>query len=594
MKQVYTGLKIFRDISVIGFYFLFFSAMHAGAQNIVPNSGFENYSDLPAGYGEWFKCEDWSNVNGYPAFMYPYASPDYLHNSGTGGTDLPACTFATLDPHEGDAIMGFITFLDYEANFREYLSAAFTSPMIAGNTYQISFWLSNGNSPMDGFGSDHIGMRFSTGPLTQIDHEPIGGIPQIEIPGIVFDNDWVYYEYTYIADDNYDHLTIGNFYNDASTSTGDFYAPGIGGAYYFIDEVSVIANDLFAVTIDTVICYGIDYILPDGEIAATSGTYIDTLVTAAGIDSVITTNLFIAPVYAFTIDASVCEGAVYTLPDGTIATDAGTYLVALLSSYNCDSIFTVHLSVDPFLTSEIAATICEGSTYILPDGTVISSAGVYTTTLISAGGCDSIITTTLNIATPTTTIHDVLLCTGSGYLLPDGTEVFSEGTYTSNLISAAGCDSIIITNLTYTDGFAVLVDTSMLEGQTITLPDGVVVDEAGTYTSNLISSGGCDSIITTNITIVQTIYDVDVPNAFSPNGDGMNDVFHINSNDVIVNSFTVYNRWGQLIYEAQNGIVAWDGRLNGIDQEVGMFIYILKYTSESELRTKSGTITLIR
>jgi gliding motility-associated-like protein len=224
----------------------------------------------------------------------------------------------------------------------------------------------------------------------------------------------------------------------------------------------------------------------------------------------------------------------------------------------------------------------------------VSTAGVYISTLISAGGCDSIITTTLNITSPTTTNEDILLCTGSSYILPDGTEVFSAGTYTSNLFSVAGCDSIIITNLAFTDGFAVTVDTSMLEGQTYTLPDGISVNEAGTYISNLISTGGCDSIVTTHLTIIQTVFDVDVPNAFSPNGDGVNDVFHINSNDVLVNSFTVYNRWGQLIYEAENGIVAWDGRLNGIEQEVGMFIYILKYTTDSDSLIKTGTVTLIR
>lgn len=564
------------------------------AQNIVPNFSFENYSDLPAGYGEWFRCENWDNVNGYPAFMYPYASPDYLHDSGTGGTDLPACTFGTIDPHEGDAIMGFITYLDYEPNFREYISAEFISPMVPGNSYTVSFWLANGDAPMSGFGSDHVGIQFSIGPLTQTDHEPIDGTPQIELPGIIFHHDWAYYEFTFIADAAYTRITIGNFFNDASTDSDDFYAPGIGGAYYFIDEVTVLPDDIYAITIDTSICEGMDYILPDGEITTTGGTYIDTLITATGIDSIITTNLLIAPLYDITINAFVCEGYDYILPDGTVVSVAGTYTFSLLSIYGCDSVITINLSVSPFLTSSATITICDGEDHVLPDGLIVNTTGIYTSVLTATTGCDSIITTTLNVTSPVTITQDILLCTGTTYILPDGIEVTDPGTYTSNLFTVAGCDSTIITNLTYTDGYAVTVDTSILEGQVYVLPDGSPVDEAGTYLSNLVSSGGCDSVVTTIVSIIAPEFNIETPNAFSPNGDGMNDIYHINANNAIINSFTVYNRWGEMIYDAENGIVAWDGKLNGIDQEIGMFIYILKYTVESEFKTKTGTITLIR
>ncbi|MFZ1635941.1 MAG: hypothetical protein WAT43_18800, partial [Chitinophagales bacterium] len=93
------------------------------AQNLVPNSSFESYSGLPVSYGEWFRCNDWDNVNGYPAFAWPYASPDYLHNSGGVGVNLPNTVFATVSAHEGEAVFGFIAYHGPEPNFREYLSA---------------------------------------------------------------------------------------------------------------------------------------------------------------------------------------------------------------------------------------------------------------------------------------------------------------------------------------------------------------------------------------------------------------------------------------------------------------------------------------
>lgn len=97
---------------------------------------------------------------------------------------------------------------------------------------------------------------------------------------------------------------------------------------------------------------------------------------------------------------------------------------------------------------QVTATICPGSTYTLPDGMVVSQAGIYTTTTSSATGCGMVTQTTLSVyplIAPTTL--QVSLCAGETYTLPNGATVSSSGTYNTALNSVQGCDSLIVTIL---------------------------------------------------------------------------------------------------------------------------------------------------
>lgn len=85
-----------RSVLLVPLVFLLINLKFLTAQNIIPNFSFENYSALPDDYGQWYKCNDWDNVNGFGAFLWPYASPDYLHTSGGVGVDLPVSTFGTF------------------------------------------------------------------------------------------------------------------------------------------------------------------------------------------------------------------------------------------------------------------------------------------------------------------------------------------------------------------------------------------------------------------------------------------------------------------------------------------------------------------
>src|SRR6185436_617627 len=101
----------------------------------------------------------------------------------------------------------------------------------------------------------------------------------------------------------------------------------------------------------------------------------------SGCDSIIVTTLTLNPVYSSVIDASICPGSMYLLPDGSSVSTAGSFISNLITVSGCDSIITTNLSVSAITTGSATVSICPGSSATLPDGTTVTSAGVYTTTL---------------------------------------------------------------------------------------------------------------------------------------------------------------------------------------------------------------------
>ena len=87
-----------------------------------------------------------------------------------------------------------------------------------------------------------------------------------------------------------------------------------------------------------------------------------------------------------------------------------------------------------------------------------------------------------------------------------------------------------------------------------------------------------------------------MPNAFTPNNDGHNDVFEVKYPQLIKTiQMTVFDRWGQKVFESNDPTKGWDGTLNGIKQPVGNYVWIIKYTDLlGNSKKKSGNVLLIR
>ncbi len=86
------------------------------------------------------------------------------------------------------------------------------------------------------------------------------------------------------------------------------------------------------------------------------------------------------------------------------------------------------------------------------------------------------------------------------------------------------------------------------------------------------------------------------PSAFTPNGDGNNDIlFPLGAGHVTSISIEVWNRWGQLVYNSDDATKGWDGTYKGSPAQTGVYAYLIKYTNlEGDKKTVKGNITLLR
>lgn len=94
---------------------------------------------------------------------------------------------------------------------------------------------------------------------------------------------------------------------------------------------------------------------------------------------------------------------------------------------------------------------------------------------------------------------------------------------------------------------------------------------------------------------VELIPAIGVPNAFSPNGDGENDMLYVKGQDVKNMDFKVFNRWGELVFETNDINKGWDGVYKGVAQEMEVYVWTLSVTfGNGKAATKKGNVTLLR
>lgn len=117
-----------------------------------------------------------------------------------------------------------------------------------------------------------------------------------------------------------------------------------------------------------------------------------------------------------------------------------------------------------------------------------------------------------------------------------------------------------------------------------------------TYVLQATSDYGCKNRDTVRVNVeVKTL--ILVPNAFTPNQDGLNDVFRIikTLNIERVYDVFVFNRWGQKVFEGHNSSLFWDGTFNGQPQDLGVFAYAIRaLTRDGDEITVTGNVTLLR
>ena len=121
-------------------------------------------------------------------------------------------------------------------------------------------------------------------------------------------------------------------------------------------------------------------------------------------------------------------------------------------------------------------------------------------------------------------------------------------------------------------------------------------EETITYIVNITDTNGCNSSDSITVIVDETI-SVYLPNSFTPDGDGLNDVFpphgiNITSNEYL---FMIFNRWGELLFESKEPLEAWDGKYRGKLVPNDVYIWKLEYVDDNgDLQNQIGNVTIVR
>ncbi len=467
--------------------------------NLVPNGSFEIFSALPDDDCDWFLATGWTNAATSSECNSSNGSPDYYHELSPGGfaSTLPNNFYATINPFEGQAVMGLAGYLTFSGNVREYLGIELTCPLVPGTTYELQFQITAGSPNGNGFFTDGWAVALTENPLLQPTgtNGPITAVtPQFVVGGVVSSAGWQAVSFTFTATEAARYLTFGNFLTDAQqTRTQSGASVAFALAYVFVDAFSLTPVG----ATPTLVLEDITRCTPPNAVEIAPGP-------------------FACATYAWSTGA--------TTPSITL-TAAGTYSLTVTTPCGI-------LTDDFTLTfGGAAATISEGT------------------------------------------------CAGTAFVL-NGQSYTAAGTYVQNLTAANGCDSTLTLELSVVPALAATISEETCAGTPFVL-NGQSYTTAGTYVQNLTAANGCDSVLTLSLTVGgENIF---IPNAISPNGDGINDFFKPYAgidNVLTVSTLLIFDRWGGNVFELSGpsplaDLVGWDGNSRGKAVAPGTYVYQL-------------------
>jgi gliding motility-associated-like protein len=256
----------------------------------------------------------------------------------------------------------------------------------------------------------------------------------------------------------------------------------------------------------------------------------------------------------------------------------------------CKSDTTIEIEIRPPTLAEVIDndTICEGESIQLAAGGGFFYLWSPAETLNYPGLADPIASPTVT----TTYIVDVSdYCTSDTAQLtivvlpaPD-TEAWPDTTIFNG-------ESL---TLNATGGVSYLWEPSVfLSDSSLQYPEAFPNQDTWFYV-NVTGSNGCSWLDSLFINVLPVCDGFTFPNAFTPNQDGLNDVFRAKrTGDDRFQSLEIYNRWGNLIFRSSDEFDGWDGTWKGKKQEIGTYVYTLRSICEGNPTMHSGTLNLLR
>ena len=221
-----------------------------------------------------------------------------------------------------------------------------------------------------------------------------------------------------------------------------------------------------------------------------TGDYEQTFQNIYGCDSIVTLHLTVNYNSDTTyLSATSCD---YYYWYDQIYTQSGQYETAIPNSYGCDSILVLNLTINHSDTTYFSATSCDyyywyGRTYI--------QSGQYEISIPNSYGCDSILVLNLTVNHSDTTYLSVTSC---DYYYWYGRTYIQSGQYKTTIPSSYGCDSTLILNLTVNHS-----DTTYLSATSCDFYNwyGRIYTQSGQYETTITNSYGCDSLLVLNLTV---------------------------------------------------------------------------------------------
>jgi gliding motility-associated-like protein len=177
----------------------------------------------------------------------------------------------------------------------------------------------------------------------------------------------------------------------------------------------------------------------------------------------------------------------------------------------------------------------------------------------------------------------VAICPGEFYEFGD-LDLTEPGIYLDTFPNQDNCDSIVTLELSVIGLVYDTIEVNIFKGETLEY-GGTALKNEGDYPFTFTSSLGCDSLVLLKL----AHFDIHVPNAFSPNEDGINDTFYpfIPASEIRSYNIFIYDRWGNQLYEGQE----WDGK----EAQPGVYVYVIQFEFNSgKSTTLSGDVTLVK
>ena len=291
-------------------------------------------------------------------------------------------------------------------------------------------------------------------------------------------------------------------------------------------------------------------------------------------------------VTAFTASTSLC-----TWVQKTFVWNAGNSQSAIIAITNKSTFFEGNdVGIDDISFKKCSpisivypdVIICNGANYTLPNGTVVNMPGTYIDTLPTANGCDSLRITT--IKTFAQTNIEETICAGQSLLGYNTTGIYIDSFKTVN-----NCDSVRILDLTVNKNSFTSLEKKICAGESF-----FEHTTSGIYFDTLRNSTNCDSIINTKLTVKPNCEpyfpNAFTPNNDKKN----DFFKALNAAAIENFKLTIFNKWGYKVFETKEINLGWDGKLNNNLQPAAVYVWHSSFTLLGKSKQIKGTVILLR